>query len=327
MTLEEDIQKWENEKTLYIKLKNYLQCYLEDLFIDNGLPVKVETRVKDDYSLIKKIIFKQNEGNSNYSYEKITDKCGARIICKFKEDISQICDIIDEFFEVIHTDNKYDNLMYNQQGYKGIHKDVILKKNNSNIKIFKICKNLPVEIQIRTLCDNVWADIYHDFGYKPKNMASEKIKRELHCLGGLLEVADGCFSKINKSIKESTEFSPAFVLNFLEKPFIQIFRSKYDPDYSTENLIQFINLLDFDSTDSFKTTLNEFIEKNKDKLSQIVHERRGSISNPFFTQPEVLIIFYLIDTKKYPLKNMWQKSFSINDLEELSTWWGKPILY
>jgi hypothetical protein len=128
-------------------------------------------------------------------------------------------------------------------------------------------------------------------------------------------------------IIESTELSPAFALNVLERPFIQIFRSKYDPTFSIENLDFFIRLLDFDSPISFKTTLNDFIEANKQKISQIVKERRGEISNPFITQPEVLIIFYLIDTKKALLKDKWPNHFCLNDLEELSTWWGKPIQY
>lgn len=324
MTFEEDLEKWESEKPHYKELEEFIKKFLRDIFDEHGLPVTIETRLKDDCSLIKKLIQKQHE-RSDYTYEQMTDKCGARIICRFKEDEIEACKIIDEYFSGKREDLS-EKLDYNVQGYKSIHKDAKLKKDYVTDEIFEKFKNFGVEIQIRTLCENVWADIYHDIGYKPENIVDPQIKRQLHCLGGLLEIADNNFSKINEGVKNSRELTPEFILHCLERPYIKLFRVKYDPRYSIENLKFLRNLLEFDSTDSFKKTIEGFIKKYESKIAFIRKERSNALAlNPLATQPEILIVFYLIETDPYILKEQWEEQYPRKYLDELSTWWSKPI--
>jgi ppGpp synthetase/RelA/SpoT-type nucleotidyltranferase len=325
MTFEEDLEKWELEKPRYIELEKHIKLFLRDIFDEHGLPVTIETRLKEDCSLIKKLIQKQHE-ESDYTYEKMTDKCGARIICRFKEDEIEACKIIDEYF-IGKTEDHSNNLAYNVQGYKSIHKDVKFKRGKIDEETFEKFKNFGVEIQIRTLCENVWADIYHDIGYKPENIVDPKIKRQLHCLGGLLEIADNDFSKINDAVKNSSELTPEFILHCLEKKYIQLFRVRYDPSYSIENLKFLRSLLDFDTPDTFKKSIDAFIKKYETKIAYIRKERANIlVMNPLATQPEVLLIFYLIETYPYLLKDQWEKQFSKIYLDELSTWWGTSII-
>ncbi len=300
MTLEEDLKKWEVERPQYENLMKYLKPFLKETMFNHGFAVEIEARVKDEYSLFKKINLKRKEKGS-YSYEGMTDKLGVRVICRFREEIHQICKIIDHTLETIKTDDFYEKMKYNEQGYKGVHKDATLKANDPHFEEFK---NLVFEVQIRTLCDNVWAVIYHDIGYKPEMMASNQIKRNLHCLAGSLEVADVCFSDVNNSITRSQELTAEFILNFLTKPFYRFFRTSYDISYSIEN-INFLKLfLTSNSVDLFKTDLNVFIEKKHKILTQISKDRRSELSNPLITQPEVILIFWFFSRfriSKFPV--------------------------
>ena len=322
MAFEEDIKKWEKEKQLYCDLAAYLRTHLKDIFDAQGLPVNISVRPKDDFSLMKKLNKKQHE-NPDYTYEEMSDKCGARIICRVKDEVPVACKIIDDSFEVKNTDNKYEGHKFNEQGYKGIHKDAQLKCFSEENERFR---NLLFEIQIRTLCDNVWADIYHDIGYKPENIVDNAINRQLHCLAGLLEVGDNEISQISINIKNSKQMTPEFVLSCLEKPYIELFRLHYNPDYSLSNLKFFIPLLKIDSTEKFKQTITDFVNKNEEKILHIRAERANElIKYPLSTQPEILLIFYLIETDSFLLKSKWNDAFPPLYLEELSTWWGKSI--
>ena len=53
-------------------------------------------------------------------YPSMTDKSAARVICKFKQDLQIVKEIIQESFEVINEDNKIHHLDYTKQGYKSI---------------------------------------------------------------------------------------------------------------------------------------------------------------------------------------------------------------
>ena len=55
MTFEEDLEKWEFEKPRYKELEGFIKKFLRDLFDERGLPVTIQTRLKDDCSLIKKL--------------------------------------------------------------------------------------------------------------------------------------------------------------------------------------------------------------------------------------------------------------------------------
>jgi len=328
MGIDEDLNQWKIDREKYKKLGEYIHPFLKDIFLQNYLNVAINVRVKEDFKLYKKLVEKRNR--KKYTYEEVSDKLGVRIICRFRDELPEICKIIDNNFEIKKTQNFYDEYLdietCKTQGYKGIHKDVVLKEENPEYANFK---GLIFEIQIRTACDNVWADVYHDWGYKPEKMVSVKTIRELYCLAGLLETADSCFSTMYKSLEtpESKAITPENILIFIEKPFFKFFKSEYDIDYSIDNLKFLMPLFtDIKTIDQFKVEFNEFLKSKYTLISYIAKEGRGDfLKNPLISQPEVLIIFYLLDKNKYSLKRIWNEQFPESYLEDLSTRWGNPI--
>ena len=73
---------------------------------------------------------------------------------------------------------------------------------------------------------------------------------------------------------------------------------------------------------------NIFYAKNKDKIEFILEEREEESKEiALLNSPEILLVFYLIDTNIDELKTLWEKYFYMNDLRNLSLWWGNPIDY
>jgi hypothetical protein len=76
----------------------------------------------------------------------------------------------------------------------------------------------------------------------------------------------------------------------------------------------------------FQNMIKEFVDKNADKISFILRERKDEVRfSPFLSQPELIVIFLLIETEPFKLKEVWERNYPIKDLERFSTWWGKPI--
>lgn len=335
MPLKDILELWESEKYRYEYFCDHIVSRLETISKNNGINVSISRRVKEGNSLVRKIfkktlnIEKKTADDDSHLFEiynKLTDKAGIRIICRFKNEVSIIANMIKDEFEIVLEDNKNEHLRYNEIGYKSYHFDVKIKKNTMDPESFKIIENILGEIQIRTLCENVWAEIDHDLGYKNSSTVSHEHKRQIHCLGGLLEVADDYVCKIKESIIKQNIINEYSVLLIVEKPFINLIASEYDKDFSSFNINNFISILNFDNLNDFKMDFNLFCKNNHEKIEKILLINEDKIqSNPFFFQPEILLIFYLIDCNKFELIDLWKKFYNLNDLDDISIIWGKPL--
>ncbi len=297
---------------------------LESNVRKKGLNARILSRTKDDASLMKKLYKKGFD-----CYPSLTDKSAARVICKFKQDLQMIQEIIMEVFEVINEDNKIHHLDFKEQGYKSIHFDVVLKANSVKPEVYKLLENHVAEIQVRTNCEDTWAEIYHDIGYKATSDMSSEIKREFYCLAGLLEVADNCFSTLNEKIMELGILNEEFILNDLKKPFIQKINANYDYDFSYQNIQVLLPVLEsanIHSTEDFIAKMTDFLSSNMDKIDYILTERKNeSAEIPYLSQPEIFLIFFLIENEMYALKETWENSLCLEDLSKLCTYWGVSL--
>lgn len=335
MPLNDVLDLWESEKDRYKYFCDHIVSRLETISKTNGINVSISSRVKEGNSLVRKIFKKtldiekksaDDESHLLEIYNKLTDKAGIRIICRFKNEVSIIADLIKEEFEIVLEDNKNEHLRYNEIGYKSYHFDIKIKKNTMDPKNYETIKDILGEIQIRTLCENVWAEIDHDLGYKNSSNVSDEHKRQIHCLGGLLEVADDYVCKIKESIIKQDIINEYSVLLIVEKAFINLIASEYDKEFSLFNMNKFISIIDFDNLNDFKMSFNLFCKNNHQKIERILFINKDKIiSNPFFFQPEILLIFYLIDNNKFELIDLWKRFYNLNDLDDISIIWGRPL--
>lgn len=324
LSKEDAILLWKNDKEYYQKLTKEVEDILKSIIRRNGLNVRILARTKDDTSLMKKLYHK----GFDY-YPEMTDKSAARVICKFKQDVDIVIDLIRDTFEVVKEDNKIHHLDFKEQGYKSVHFDIILKEDSVDSQLYEVLKGRIAEVQVRTNCEDTWAEIYHDIGYKTNSNINPEIKREFHCLAGLLEVADNCFSTLNERIMELGELNEEFILNYLKKPFIQKVDEHYNREFSYNNIQILLPLLKeptFNSTEDFIMKMDGFLSTKMNKIDKILNERKKeSTEIPYLSQPEILLIFYLIENDIYHLKEKWEDNLYTNDLDKICNYWGVSL--
>ncbi len=132
--------------------------------------------------------------------------------------------------------------------------------------------------------------------------------------------------QINKhsSKPPSTDgFNKNVLQRIIEPVGIIFFDEKPDRELTSMFLEHILLLLNFTPSE-FNLKFETFVQKNNDKIKSII-EKSIDKSIPFATQPELILIFMLIEEDPFSLKETWEKTFPINDLEKIAIWWGKPI--
>jgi putative GTP pyrophosphokinase len=119
---------------------------------------------------------------------------GIRIICPFIEDLSAIEKIINEKLCVKETEIK-GHYTFKEFGYESTHilieipKELIDRYGNPGTGI--------AEIQTRTILQDAWAEVEHEFVYKADfSLFDEPMKRKLAAVNASLSLADIIFQEI-----------------------------------------------------------------------------------------------------------------------------------
>lgn len=139
--------------TDYDKFKKVLDSVLNTIQSSSFDCIQYTTsRIKSPESVLEKI------GND---YSLLHDIIGVRIICSFVDEIYQVKEWINSSFEVVQV---RDCLRHPKpSGYRSLH--VIVKVDGC-----------LVEIQVRTIALDFWANLEHQIHYK-KDVEDEKLIR------------------------------------------------------------------------------------------------------------------------------------------------------
>lgn len=162
-----------------------------DYLSEAGIRVAgVESRIKTEASLAGKLELK---GAKYKSLADITDILGLRIITFYLDDVDKVASAIERLFEVDWDDSVDKRKLHDVDsfGYLSLH---------------YVC-NIPdmsyrMEIQMRTLLQHAWANMYHDTGYKSGVEIPKAYIRNLNRLAGMLELADEQFSQIRLKLTD-----------------------------------------------------------------------------------------------------------------------------
>jgi putative GTP pyrophosphokinase len=124
----------------------------------------------------------------------ITDLMGIRIICLFVEDIDLSESLVKEHFDVVEVEKK-GHYSFKEFGYESTH---LLVKIPDDIA--ENCGQAGcdvVEIQIRTILQDAWAEVEHEIFYKLEfNPVDSPMKRRLAAVSASLLLADNMFQEI-----------------------------------------------------------------------------------------------------------------------------------
>ena len=156
----------------------------------------IESRLKTDESITRKLIRKGKEITVENIQKYIDDIAGVRVICSFTPDIYRIVDMISsqDDIEVLKTKDYMLNPKVN--GYRSYHLIV-------RVPIF--LSDRVVEIQIRTVAMDFWASLEHKIYYKYEGNTPEYIKKELKECADLVTFLDSKMLAINEEVRSIRE--------------------------------------------------------------------------------------------------------------------------
>ena len=185
------LQEYREQLPRFLEAETHISKNLRDYLSKAGVWVAaVESRVKTESSLGGKLELKGTKYNS---LADITDILGLRVITFYPDDVDKVASAIERLYEVDWEDSvdKRKLLDIDSFGYLSLH---------------YVC-NIPdmpyrMEIQMRTLLQHAWANMYHDTGYKSGVEIPRKYIRNLNRLAGMLELADEQFSQIRLELTD-----------------------------------------------------------------------------------------------------------------------------
>ena len=146
------------------KTKKQIEIIDEELkkYFSYNIINKIETRIKTPNSIINKMKNKNFECTYQNLINNINDIAGLRIVCYSIEDIFFIKSIIEKLPELKILKEKDYITHPKKSGYSSYH--IILEQP---INILYNIINIKVEIQIRTIKMDTWANTEHKLKYKP----------------------------------------------------------------------------------------------------------------------------------------------------------------
>ena len=141
----------------------------------------ISTRIKEPTSIINKMNKKGYDITYKDLIENINDIAGLRIVCTSEKAVYEIVKEIQNMNEINVLKKKDYIKNPKESGYSAYHLivevPVIIKENEIWVK---------VEIQIRTLAMDFWANIEHKLRYKTENKISKKNSNKLKIYAKIL---------------------------------------------------------------------------------------------------------------------------------------------
>jgi putative GTP pyrophosphokinase len=184
-------KEYEKYNDIRHNIVNEIKEYVEKLLIESNSNPVVSGRIKNFSSYYEKYL-RLLKGDVKDPI--ITDLLGIRIICPFIEDLSVIEEIIKNNFNILETERK-GHYNFKEFGYESTHllikipKDIIAKYGNPGTNL--------VEIQIRTILQDAWAEVEHEIVYKAEfSPFDEPMRRKLAAVNASLSLADIIFQEI-----------------------------------------------------------------------------------------------------------------------------------
>jgi len=313
--LEQARTRWLNDEPLYAAFGEVLEARLTALAKAVGIPATVTTRTKEIDSLLKKLLRKPE-----HSYESVGDKLGARVIVRRLQDVQAVCDSVGRAFECGPFENTADRLAEDRVGYLSVHVDVSLSTTDPQFTRFT---GLRAELQIRTLAQDLWSNMSHDTTYKSGSVINQRLKRRLHLLAALVEVADNDYQRVEDEIASFPDTPELQVLRALERQYYKFSSRIGDPELSLR-VIRLLWPLYGKSPEEMNVYFEQLTVKRLDLLTEVFDEaaRTAIDRSAFLFQPEVLMIYDQLERMQYMLRPQWVKEFPEKELERIALRFG-----
>lgn len=281
----------------------------------------VEWRAKDPWSLATKLVMRARRSTPYATLVEIPELAGVRVVIRHLSDLEAAKVIIRNLYPESEEDDKSAVLNAETFRYRGIHFQVFPEFADEELQ------GLGCEIQLRTSAEHLWSDLSHELFYKTPGEMSDTLLRRFNRLVALVELFDTEVDGTMKELEKQSNYYGRKVLEQLESQFKSLVPNVVglNRDLSLEVIASLSNLdpvrVDYDE---LAANLVTFVETNFEKLTA-VYRRLALVpgQNPFYMQPESLLLWYLMENSKYDIKDEWlEHDWDLATLEDLSIEWG-----
>ncbi|MDR0497416.1 MAG: tetratricopeptide repeat protein [Treponema sp.] len=188
----------------YLPARTIVVGELEKRIKDALLPLssrpRLRGRVKSFESYFRKYIRHLKSGTYARPME-VSDLIGVRVICPFLEDLVAAEELLKRQFHIIEVERKGGGHTFREFGYESIHLLVSVPDGIKNKVDAPGCE--IAEIQIRSILQDVWAEVEHELVYKAEfTPFGNPLKRKLAAVNALLSLADIIFQDIRSYQRE-----------------------------------------------------------------------------------------------------------------------------
>lgn len=285
---------------------------------------RIEGRCKTARSLVLKVIRKDQEGRPYVRpLEQMSDKVGVRADLIYAHNVDRLVALIREssdIFEPIDDDaidDKRETLGEDQVGYSGVHIDVVPKERFGLAYELAVC-----EIQVRTNAQAAWAMASHQLVYKPLVDLNSSDRRRVNRLTALVELFDEQVAYANELMKSDESYPLALVLDRLETARYRFTSTDIDRALTHEIVSNLVAFESADDATSFADQLDIFVDKNSEVLRTVMASEYPLLAS----QPEAILLFYLLEQNSFDLQQKWAKAGLSNSLlDSIANKWGAPL--
>lgn len=135
---------------------------------------------------------------------QIFDMAGIRVVTYLESEALLAHEIAKSLFEFYpeHSVDRSEELGVDRVGYRSIHCVGTLGKKRFELPEYEAFKDMPFEIQIRTILQHAWAEFGHERNFKFQGVLPDNIKRRVSIAAGILEFVDKEFERLAKEIEQ-----------------------------------------------------------------------------------------------------------------------------
>jgi len=157
----------------------------------------IESRVKSPQSVVGKLQKKGLPLSAKSAEKNLLDIAGIRVVCYYIDDIYTIAELLSRQhqYKIIKMKDYIKNPK--PSGYRSLHVIVMVP-----VYLASVHKEVPVEIQIRTIAMDFWASLEHQLHYKTNSVVPDSLKKELQDCAGVIADTDMRMQEIYRQIHD-----------------------------------------------------------------------------------------------------------------------------
>ena len=135
----------------------------------------IHTRLKSNQSILEKMQRRRIPFSLENLETRIQDVAGVRVICSYVDDIYRLSEALLRQDDVKLIAQKDYIQQPKPNGYRSLHLIVRVPVFFADQR-----RDLPVEVQIRTIAMDFWASLEHQLKYKAATQVPDDVREELY---------------------------------------------------------------------------------------------------------------------------------------------------